>query len=74
MFAVINWMKVPAYFALGELGTANLLVAALLIPLATCGSIVGIAVVRRIDIRRFGLFVNGALLLTGIKLIYDALP
>lgn len=74
LFAVINWMKVPAYVALGELGPANLTVAAILIPVATMGSLAGIFIVRRIDMKRFSLLVNVVLLLTGLKLIYDALP
>lgn len=74
LFALINWMKVPAYVALGELGTANLIVSAMILPLATAGSFAGIYVVRRIDMERFALLVNVALLLTGLKLIYDALP
>lgn len=74
LFAVINWMKVPAYVALGELGASNLIVSAMLLPLATAGSFAGIYIVRRIDMERFSLMVNVALLLTGLKLIYDALP
>ncbi len=73
LFAVINWIKVPAYVALGELDTANLTVAAMLIPVATIGSFAGIFIVRRIDMKRFSLLVNVLLLLTGVKLIYDAL-
>lgn len=71
LFAIINLLKVPAYAALGELGAANLTVAALLIPVATLGSLAGIHIVRRIDMRRFSLLVNLVLLLTGLKLIYD---
>lgn len=74
LFATINWMKVPAYAALGELGSANLAVAAILIPVATIGSFAGIFIVRRIDMKRFSLLVNVVLLLTGLKLIFDALP
>lgn len=74
LFAAINWMKVPAYVALGELGPSNLIVSAILLPLATVGSFVAISVVRRIDMKRFAVLVNVVLLLTGLRLIYEALP
>src|SRR5437868_12612187 len=40
-FAVLNWIKVPAYAALGQFSRDNLLTALVLLPLAVAASLAG---------------------------------
>ncbi|UXC91552.1 sulfite exporter TauE/SafE family protein [Sphingobium sp. RSMS] len=72
-FAVTNWMKVPAYAALGQFTKANLLATAMLIPLAVVSTMAGVALVRRFDPARFYTLIYVLMVLLGIKLIADAL-
>jgi uncharacterized protein len=46
-FAAVNWMKVPAYFALGQFTRANLATSVVLFPLAVVSTIVGARLIRR---------------------------
>lgn len=66
-FAVNNWMKVPPYFALGQL------TAAALFPLAILSTWAGVRLVRYVSGERFYTLVYLLLLLVGAKLIYDGL-
>ena len=47
-FAVINWLKVPAYLALGQFTHANMVTAAALTPLAIASTFAGVWLVRRV--------------------------
>jgi uncharacterized protein len=72
-FAAINASKWIPYAWLGLLDGRNLLTSAMLLPLAPVGVWLGVRVVRRIPPRLFyGLFELG-MLLTGVKLLWDAL-
>lgn len=73
VFAVINWMKVVPYFALGQFTSNNLTTAAVLFPLAFASTWAGVFLVRRIGGKTFYLVVYALLILLGIKLIYSAL-
>ena len=71
-FAAINASKWVPYYALGLIDTTNLLASAVLLPLAPLGVWMGVRVVRVIPPRLFyGLFELG-MLLTGLKLLWDA--
>ena len=71
-FAAINASKWVPYYALGLIDTTNLLASAVLLPLAPLGVWIGVRVVRVIPPRLFyGLFELG-MLLTGLKLLWDA--
>jgi uncharacterized membrane protein YfcA len=72
-FAVVNWMKVPAYAALGEFTADNLKVSAALVPLAILSTLAGVWLVRRFDPARFYVFINGTMVLLGGKLLWDGL-
>jgi len=74
LFALINWAKVPAFLALGELDRTNLTIAAALMPLAIASTFAGVWLVRRIDPARFYRLIYGLMILLGIKLVLDALP
>lgn len=70
-FAMVNWLKVPPYFLLGQFTERNLLVSATLIPLAIVSTWGGIWVVRRTDAERFYTIIYLLMIAIGIKLTYD---
>ncbi|MDB5714370.1 MAG: hypothetical protein JWO15_1767 [Sphingomonadales bacterium] len=71
-FATMNWMKVPAYAALGQFTRANLTATTLLVPLALLSTFTGVWLVRRIDPTRFYVLIYVLMVLLGLKLISDA--
>lgn len=72
-FAAINWIKVPAYAALGQFSSANLMTAAALMPLALASTIAGVWLVRRIAPERFYTAIYWLMILVGAGLIWEAL-
>ena len=46
-FALVNWMKVIPYFALGQFNTETLATSLVLLPLAVATNFLGIWLVRR---------------------------
>jgi uncharacterized membrane protein YfcA len=72
-FAVLNWVKVPAYLALGQFTRANLLAAAVLLPLAIASSVAGVWLVRRVPVERFYTIVYVLMIVAGGKLLLDGL-
>jgi uncharacterized membrane protein YfcA len=71
-FATMNWMKVPAYAALGQFTPANLTATAWLIPIALASTFAGVSLVRRIDASRFYTLIYVLMVLLGVKLLADA--
>lgn len=72
-FAYMNWIKVPAYMALGQFTRANLIHAAVLMPLALLSTWAGVWVVRRVDAARFYRIIYAMMMLVGLKLMWDGL-
>jgi len=72
-FAVLNWVKVPAYLALGQFTRANLLAAAVLLPLAIASSLAGVWLIKRVPVERFYVIVYALLIVAGGKLLLDGL-
>ncbi|HKY81504.1 MAG TPA: sulfite exporter TauE/SafE family protein [Sphingobium sp.] len=72
-FAVMNWIKVPAYAALGQFTRENLLATAMLAPVAIGATVAGVLLVRRVDPERFYTLIYVLMVLLGFKLIADAL-
>lgn len=72
-FLLVNYAKLVPYYFLGQLNTGNLTVALLFAPLAPLGVWLGVWVHRRISQRTFLNTSYALLLVTGVKLIYDAL-
>lgn len=70
-FAVVNWLKVPAYWALGQFTATNLLTAAALMPVAVVSTFAGVWLVRRIDAARFYTLIYVLMIVTGAKLVWD---
>lgn len=72
-FAVMNWVKVPAYAALGQFTPATLKAAAILMPVAFLSTMAGVQLVRRVDGAKFYRLIYMLMILLGIKLVVDAL-
>ncbi len=70
-FAVVNWMKVPAYWALGQFTPQALSTALVLLPLAIASTWAGVWLVRRVPAERFYQIVYGLLVVVGAKLAWD---
>ena len=71
-FASINWIKVPAFAALGQLNATNMLTAAALLPVAIVSTFAGVWLVRRIDGERFYTIIYWLMILVGVLLLYEA--
>jgi uncharacterized membrane protein YfcA len=71
-FAALNWIKVPAFAALGQLSAANMLTAAALLPVAIVSTFAGVWLVRRIDGERFYTIVYWLMIFVGIVLLSEA--
>jgi uncharacterized membrane protein YfcA len=71
LFAIINWVKVPPYIALGQFTRENLLTSAVLFPVAIASTWAGVLLVRRVKAERFYTIVYCLLILVGLKLILD---
>lgn len=70
-FAAVNWMKVPAYAALGQFTPQNLATAGALMPVAVLSTAAGVWLIRRVPTDRFYTLIYALLLAVGLKLIWD---
>ncbi|WP_421758859.1 sulfite exporter TauE/SafE family protein [Devosia sp.] len=70
-FAIVNSAKLVPYFFLGQLNVANLTHAAILVPVAIVGVLLGVLLVRRISVKRFYQLTYWLVFLLALKLIYD---
>jgi uncharacterized membrane protein YfcA len=70
-FALINWIKLPAYIALGQMTQANLVAAAILFPLAIVSTWAGAKLARSISGARFFRIIYALMILLGLKLCWD---
>ena len=71
-FAAVNWIKVPAYLALGQFTAENLLTSAVLLPFAVLSTMAGVWLVRRISPERFYSAIYWLMILVGIGLVWEA--
>jgi uncharacterized membrane protein YfcA len=71
-FGAVNWIKVPAYLALGQFTKPNMLAAALLMPVAIVSTFAGVRLVKSVSPDRFYTAIYVLMLLVGLKLTYDA--
>ena len=71
-FAVVNWLKVPAYLALGQFTAENLATAAVLAPVAIASTLAGVWLVRRVSAERFYLAIYVLMMLVGVQLLWEA--
>ena len=71
LFFVINLSKWLPYAWLGLLDVRNFATSLVLLPLAPLGVWLGVRMARRINIVVFYRFIEGGMLLTGLKLLWD---
>lgn len=70
-FAVVNWMKLPAFLALGQFSADTLATSLVLMPLAVVSTWAGVVLVRRVSGERFYRLIYLILVAVGLKLIWD---
>lgn len=70
-FAVLNYLKFPAYIHLGQMTAGNLLTSAVLLPLAIASISGGVWLVRRVSPDGFYRIVYGLTFIVGLKLLWD---
>lgn len=70
-FAVVNSVKLVPYYSLGQLGTSNLLLSALLVPLAPIGVALGHWLVARTEADLYYRLISFFLVVVGVKLLWD---
>ncbi|KQN81091.1 sulfite exporter TauE/SafE family protein [Sphingomonas sp. Leaf62] len=70
-FGAVNWLKVPAYLALGQFTAANLATSAVLLPVAIAATVAGVWLVRRVSAKRFYTAIYGLMIAVGVKLVWD---
>jgi uncharacterized protein len=72
LFAAMNWAKVPAYAALGQFTSANLILSLLFMPVAIAATFAGVALVKHVSPQRFFLIVNLLMIAVGAELVRQA--
>lgn len=72
-FAIINWLKVPAYFALGQFTWGNMQLSLVFLPLALASTMTGVWIVRRIKPERFYTVISVLMVVVGIELLRVAI-
>jgi uncharacterized protein len=70
-FLVVNWMRLPAFLALGRMTVENLILSASLLPIAIASTWLGVHLVRRTPGPRFFLLMYVLLVLVGARLIWN---
>lgn len=71
LFAMINWIKVPGFVALGGLNMQTLVAGVALMPLAIITTLLAVRIIRRLDTARFYTLINTLMVLLGAKLMWD---
>jgi uncharacterized membrane protein YfcA len=72
-FAALNWIKVPAYVALGQFTRANVVATLMLLPLAVLSSVAGVKLVRKVPMERFYTIIYLLMIVSGTKLLLDGI-
>jgi uncharacterized protein len=72
-FAASNWLKVPAFIALGQFTMRNAVLSGIFLPLAIASTIAGVWLVRRVSPDRFVIVINLLMIAVGAKLLWSAL-
>ena len=73
LFALINWMKVPAYLALSAFPHEVVVAALLLMPLAIVSTLLTVRWMKRMNPERFYVLIYMLMVLLGAKLLWDGL-
>ncbi len=73
LFTAINWMKVPAYWQLGQFHTDTLWTSLYLMPLAIISTLAGTWLVKRLNGPLFYRIINWLMILLGARLLWAGL-
>ena len=71
VFALVNWLKVPPYIALGQFTPENLTISVAMFPVAILSTWLGVVLVRRVSGVSFYTIVYWLVIVVGAKLVYD---
>jgi uncharacterized membrane protein YfcA len=72
-FAIVNVLKLPSYFLLGQFSAENLLASAALMPFGVAATYVGVRMMRRVPADYFYNIILVLSFLLGAKLVFDSL-
>jgi uncharacterized membrane protein YfcA len=72
-FAIVNWVKIPPFIALGLFTRETVLTSVVLFPLAIAATWGGVLLVRLVSTDHFYKIIYGLMLVIGIKLIWDGI-
>lgn len=70
-FAILNFLKVGPYIALGTIDTVNFTTSVVLMPIAALATLAGAAIVKRLRAQIFYPVMYTMIMLVAIKLIWD---
>lgn len=68
-FAILNWMKVPAFFALGQFTWPNMQLTLVFLPVAIASTVAGVWLVKRISAARFNTAISLLMVAVGAELL-----
>lgn len=71
-FATVNWLKLPAFLALGQIDAESLTTSAMLAPVAVIATLLGVRLVRLVPQALFFDLIQVLMALVGAKLLFDA--
>jgi uncharacterized protein len=71
-FAIINFLKVPAYFALGQFTWANMQLTLVFMPVAILSTMAGVRLVKRLDHERFFGIISVLMVVVGGALLWTS--
>ena len=71
LFAIVNYVKFPILFSIGQVSKENLMTSAALLPVAIAATFLGVWMVRRLSGAKFYPIVRALTFCIGLKLIYD---
>jgi uncharacterized membrane protein YfcA len=71
-FAVVNWLKVAPYAALGQFTRENMATALVLMPAAIASTFAGVWLVKRISPKRFYTVIYVLMIAVGAQLMWEA--
>jgi uncharacterized protein len=72
-FGVINYYKLPAFWALGQFSVENLKTSAVLLPVAILATFAGVRLVRMVEAERFYTIIYLLMIAVGSRLVWKAL-
>ena len=70
-FTIVNIIKLPFYFVIGQFPVSTLSLSLVLLPFAAVGMILGVFLHRMVPQRPFFVLMEGALFVTASKLVWD---